>query len=292
MELRLKIPRINDDPSDYDVLFGLWEQLASDETHQTVVLDFAQCDFLRQNGVAFCLGLARLAQSYGKQIAVENLLNENVAINLRKNGFMEALGLPYDRYPSSTAVPVREDVCRNVEPYINYLDKHWLTGRGISLSADLKQIILSTVVEAYTNVFDHARSRIGAFTCGQFYPRLEELALTLVDFGIGIPATVRRRLNQPDLNAETAMRWVFQEGNTTQDGPRGNGLKILKQFVKQNEGSLDIYSENCHARISARGERFTLRGRKFIGTVVQIKLKSDDKFYSLSSEDDSDELFF
>ncbi|MFN7209705.1 MAG: hypothetical protein ACK4P1_04835 [Aggregatilineales bacterium] len=84
MELRLEIPRINDNPSDYDVLFGLWEQLVSDETHQAVVLDFARCDFLRQSGVAFCLGLARLAQSYGKQIAVENLPNGNVAINLRK----------------------------------------------------------------------------------------------------------------------------------------------------------------------------------------------------------------
>lgn len=68
--------------------------------------------------------------------------------------------------------------------------------------------------------------------------------------------------------------------------------KILKQFVKQNEGSLDIYSENCHARIDASGESFTLQRKKFIGTVVQIKLKSNDKFYNLSSEDDSDELFF
>lgn len=293
MELHLQVPRINDYESGYTTLFALWQKLSSSTSEQIIILDLSQCAFLPQNGVAFLLGLARLAQQQGRQIRVIEPESEDVTRNLRKNGFMAALGLPHERL-SSTAVPVREDKHRDEASYIEYLNNYWLTGSRMNLSNQLKDVIISAVIEAYVNVFDHAQSPNGAFTCGQFYPNREEIILTLVDFGIGIPATVRRRLECPDLSAKEAIEWVFQEGRTTQSGPRGNGLKILKEFVKLNKGSLDVYSEDCHACINAQGESFSRQAAKFTGTVVQIMLKSNDMYYHLSSEDESssDELFF
>ncbi|PJF36059.1 MAG: ATP-binding protein [Candidatus Thermofonsia Clade 1 bacterium] len=293
--LVLKIPeKVNDGFYDYARLFKLWQRLNRETEAQEIELDFTDCVFFRQNGVAFVLGLARLAQSKGMQLSVKQPKKQEVWLNLEKNGFAAALGLPHSSL-SSTAVPVREDRSKNEPEFIEYLKNYWLRDERVRLSDALKGVIISTVLEAYVNVFDHARSPIGAFTCGQFYPHLNEIVLTLVDFGIGIPATVRARRGQPDLSAREAMSWVFQDGNTTQAGPRGNGLKILKEFVKLNQGSLDIYSEDCHGCIDKNGENFQTRRANFTGTIVQIRLKSDQACYKLSDEptaDDAEEWFF
>ncbi|MCE7946095.1 MAG: ATP-binding protein [Chloroflexi bacterium CFX4] len=291
--LRLNVPRINDSPDDYAVLFDLWQQVkASQETE--VVFDFATCDFFRQSGVAFIGGLMHWAKSQLKQVTITNLNNENVARNLRKNGFAEAFDLPAEPL-SRTAVPYREDRHKAEESYLIYLSQSWLHPERIYLSQNLRQAILSTVIEAYINVFDHAHSPVGAFTCGQFYPTSKEIMLTLVDFGIGIPATVRKHLRQPALSAEAAIRWVFQEGNSTKARlmARGNGLKILKSFVRLNQGRLEIYSGDGYTRIDQTDEYYTTHATSFTGTVVQIALKSDESYYQLADEDDdAEELFF
>jgi anti-anti-sigma regulatory factor len=291
--LRLNVPRINDSPDDYAVLFELCQQVRTSQETE-VVFDFATCDFFRQSGVAFIGGLVRWARSQGKQVTLTNLNNEHVARNLRKNGFMEAFGLPAEAL-SRTAVPYREDRHKAAEDYLIYLNERWLHSERIHLSQKLRQAILSTVIEAYINVFDHAYSSVGAFTCGQFYSKPKEIMLTLVDFGIGIPATVRRHLRQPSLGVQEALRWVFQEGNSTkaQRMARGNGLKILKSFVSLNQGRLEIYSEDGYARIDQTDEHYTTHAASFTGTVVQIALKSDERYYQLVDEDDdTEELFF
>jgi len=289
--MRLQIPTINDDIGDYQQLFALWSQvMASDDSE--IVYDFSACEFFRQSGAAFMLGLARLAQQRGKQVTVEGL-HEKIEYNMRMNGFLAALGLP--AWPTSrSAIPCREDSHKDAEGYIEYLKRYWLRGDRIRLSDDLKNAIVSAVYEAYVNVFDHARSPIGAVTCGQFYPSQGEIVLTLVDFGVGIPATVRAYRREPALSAEAAIRWAFQEGSTTQQQQiaRGNGLKILKAFIKRNKGALAIYSEDCHAQIDWQGERFTTHAKHFEGTVVQIRLRSSQEFYSALEEDDADEPFF
>jgi anti-anti-sigma regulatory factor len=84
--MRLQIPTINDDIGDYQQLFALWSQvIASDDSE--IVYDFSACRFFRQSGVAFMLGLARLAQQRGKQVTVEGL-HEKIEYNMRMNGFL------------------------------------------------------------------------------------------------------------------------------------------------------------------------------------------------------------
>lgn len=119
--------------------------------------------------------------------------------------------------------------------------------------------------------------------------------MTLVDFGIGIPATVRKHQNRPTLSAEDSLAWAFQDGSTTKPHlmARGNGLKIIKEFVRANQGKLEIYSEHGYACIDENGEQFMQRPTAFHGTIVQVTLKSDEQYYRLVDEsEDEDELYF
>ncbi|MCB2264313.1 MAG: hypothetical protein LGR52_15440 [Candidatus Thiosymbion ectosymbiont of Robbea hypermnestra] len=74
--------------------------------------------------------------------------------------------------------------------------------------------------------------------------------LSVVDFGQGIPAKIRgffQRYIGKDLVARltgaSCLRWAFQAGNTTKVGePGGSGLDLLKEFIRLNQGKLEIYS--------------------------------------------------
>jgi hypothetical protein len=80
--------------------------------------------------------------------------------------------------------------------------------------------------------------------CGQRYPKIKELKLTIVDFGVGIPSNVRlykKHERRPDqLPAPSCMEWAFQNGTSTKQGdtaePRGLGLDLLHDFMRNNGG--------------------------------------------------------
>lgn len=286
---------INDDQRDYDYLNGLCNQL-KDISNADVVFDFTGCGFLRQNAVVILGGMIRLLQKHGNSVAFRlDTIQDRVRVNLEQNGFLFRLGLggtPWD----GNSIPYREDTTMDADGYAEYLSERWLGKGWINVSENLRDHIVMRVIEAYLNVFDHAESPIGVITCGQHYPQREELSITMVDMGVGIPYTVREYLNRPNMSAEAALKWAFEPTKTTKDQnnfARGNGLKLLKSFMEDNHGRLEIYSEAGYACIDDKGNRFDNRQLDFQGTVVQIKLTCDAARYILPEEDDfsSDEWF-
>lgn len=83
------------------------------------------------------------------------------------------------------------------------------------------------------------------------------------------------------------MRWAFTAGNSTSrraSGPRGVGLDLLKEFVRKVQGCLQVFSHDGYARIDADGETYQDLRCSFEGTLVQVRLRCDDKVYQLSNE--------
>ncbi len=287
---------INDSPPDYDYLFALCDQLRGIKSTE-VIFDFTGCGFLRQNAVVLLGALVRLLQQNENKVAFRlGTIVDRVRINLEQNGFLHRLGLGGTPW-NGNSIPFREDVVMVEDDYADFLSEKWL-GRGwINVSANLRDHIVSRVIEAYINVFDHAASPIGVITCGQHYPSWRELRITMVDMGVGIPHNVREYLKQPQMSAADALRWAFEPMKTTKDQDnfaRGNGLKLLKSFMEDNHGKLEIYSETGYVCIDDKGVRFYNRQRSFQGTIVQITLICDAARYTLAEEDDqnSEEWFF
>ncbi|MEK5278740.1 MULTISPECIES: ATP-binding protein [Paenibacillus] len=288
------VPTVNEDSRSYETLFHLWRQFRHSESD--IILNFSYCSFLRQNGVAFIGGLIRLIQSRGFKVDFDlTSLKSGVRTNLEQNGFMSHFNLvPYSPWEGNS-VPYREDTTQVAESYLEYLKNRWL-GRGwLNVSPALKNLIVGNVFEIFINSFDHGHSPVGLITCGQRYPSFSQLKLTLVDFGEGIPNSVRNYKNNENIEASDAMEWAFKRGNSTKiglnDSPRGLGLDLLKSFVKMNEGQLEIFSHEGHAFISEDEEIYDEIDSFFGGTLVNITLKTDESYYCLASEVDNDSLF-
>lgn len=294
---------INDDPADYEYLFSMCNQLRAIK-NTVIVFDFTGCGFLRQNAVVVLGSVIRLLQKNDNEVRFElSTISDSVRSNLLQKGFLHHLGLVETGWnESGTSIPYREDIEIDDDSFTEYLSEKWL-GRGwVDVSSDLRDHIVTCVIEAYVNVFDHAKSPTGIITCGQFYPDkngtrgYKELRITMVDMGVGIPQTVREYLKQPSMTAEKALEWAFEPGKTTKDHnnfARGNGLKLLKSFMEDNHGKLEIYSETGYVCIDDQGTHFESRLSNFQGTIVQITLICDAARYTLPQEDDqnSDEWF-
>jgi hypothetical protein len=290
----IQIPTLNDGPNDFTRLFGIWSE--ANDYFEDIRFDFSHCHFLRPNAVAFLGGLARLIESRMGSATFDwsTLHNTWVRTTIRQNGFVSAFGeasAPWD----GTSIPYREDREFHPDAVANYLADSWL-GKGwvnSHVSEALKNAIVERVLELYVNAFEHSESQIGVFSCGQYFRKLNELHLTLVDFGMGIPANVRgysRRI-RPDLPAEKLMasaclKWAFQSMTTTRPSStsRGVGLDLLKSFIRVNGGTMKVFSNDGYAEITAEREVYGSSSSAFEGSLFHIKLICDEKFYRLASE--------
>lgn len=287
--MQIQVPTINDGLPDFDCLFQLWNQVNDDRLN--ITFTFERCKFLRQNAVAFLGGLARLIEGRGGKVTFDwNSLQGTIKTNLSKNGFMHAFNGGYQPWIGNS-IPYREDYDQTHVP--NYLTEDWL-GRGwITISPDLTTDIVSTVAEIYANAFEHGQSAIGVFSCGQYYPKLKELKLTTIDFGVGIPSNIRFYNQKDNLSASEALGWAFSRGNTTkkENVSRGLGLDLLSEFVIINKGTLEIFSHDGYVLVDTKQKRFEDRRQFFEGTLVNITLKCDESCYTSTSQSDDESPF-
>ncbi|WP_449244053.1 ATP-binding protein [Desulfobacca acetoxidans] len=261
----LPVPTINDHPVDFDQLFHLWNSVNDDNIE--VEFNFTRCRFLRHNAVAFLGGLARLVAYRGGRINFRwNTLDDAIYTNLAQNGFIGCLGGGPNPW-TGNSIPYEEFPVKNKEAITSYLKSKWL-GRGwVNVSQALRDAIVGQVWEIFENAFEHSYSPLGVFCCGQHYPRLSELKLCVADFGVGIPSNVRLFKKREEVSAAAALRWAFQPGTTTKPNGmgKGMGLDLLREFIKVNKGSLEVYSHEGYVSINAarrffRTEPLSLRG--------------------------------
>jgi len=173
---------------------------------------------------------------------------------------------------------------------MDYLTYSWIGKGWVHVSDRLRDAIAGKMWEVYNNAFEHSGTEIGVFSCGQHYWRQNDLILSVVDFGQGIPAKIRNYVGSDpraqSLPADACLRWAFARGNSTCPGDvaRGLGLDLLKEFVRINQGKLEVYSNEGYAIVDNGGVRFENRAILFEGTVVHITLRCDENLYRFSDE--------
>jgi hypothetical protein len=285
--LIIKVPTLNDEESDFIRMFRWLQDAHQDKfAGKLVSFDFSGCDFLRPNAVAFLGGLARFIELHGGRLELDLAsMKEPIKNNLQKNGFINYFDKDSSSsYDMGNTVPYYEYLEPDDNHFLEYLDRHWLGRNWVSVSSELKDKIISTVSEIYLNVFEHSDSNIGMFTCGQYFPNLKQLHLTIVDFGVGIPVKVKSHSQDKAKYSDSeCMEWAFQYGTTTRtNSPGGNGLHLLKNFIISNKGKLSVFSLNGYTCVDASGETHICFEETFLGTFVNISIMCDGKFYDLS----------
>lgn len=263
-------------------------QLAADTeklSASRLEVDLSQCGFFDANMAApLASVLARVADRFN---AVE-IVNVPFGIEqiLRKNRFLASYGYEIVDDVNSTTLPYRHIQLSDEGRFEDYLNGH-LKAKGIPrMSEGLGKRFKQSIFEVFQNAVIHSHSRLGVFVCGQFYPYLQRLDLTIADAGVGIRTNVRRYLGEK-ISSVDAIRWALQEGNTTKTGsqPGGVGLKFLKEFIELNEGKIQIVSRLGFYQFREGKETFQKIAADFPGTTVNIEVNTGDtRAYRLRSE--------
>jgi anti-sigma regulatory factor (Ser/Thr protein kinase) len=283
--IRVHIPTIIDNKSNFQRLFLLQRLVQSHPGD--VVFDFSRCKLLRQNGVAFLGGMARNVQAQQRQAIFDwsTIKSDELRESLKENGFSQAFGF-LDRRPGvSNHIPYREHGPAESNEIVRYLQQQWL-GRGwVNLSNQLRDAIVGRMWELYTNAFEHSKQN-RTFSCGQYYANRQRLKLTIVDFGTGIPQQVRAFFKRPEIRGDSALEWACHVGTTTSPNGagRGLGLDLVREFVRLNEGALQIFSGDGYAVATKDSQRYDVLEVPFSGTLINITFRCDERYYFLTEE--------
>ncbi|MEN6342629.1 MAG: hypothetical protein ABFC89_08730 [Methanospirillum sp.] len=286
---QLHVPRVNDGPDDFDTLFTLHEIVRT--ASEPILLSFEGCDFLRQNAVAFLGGLLATARFAGRTVLLDEAsMTDGVRRNLVKNRFLAEEGRS-DQWYSDNVVPYRQDLLvdwlRRTKLLMQHLSTHLFSKNWILMSRRVEGAVAGAIAELYLNAFEHSRSEIGVFTCGQYYPTIGQAGLAIIDFGVGIPSTVReyharRESKTPTtLSSVEALRWALASGTSTKDDglPRGNGLDFVTEFMRANQGQLDIYTHDAAVRVDRNGLDYRRSTTSFPGVAINLLLQCDGSKY-------------
>ena len=290
------IPQLNDGLDDFNNLFSLWEQVR--KTDGEICLSFNHCRFLRQNAVAFLGGLIASAERMGKNVVPDtDSMRPEVFRHLVHNGFFEAGHASYPLYPESV-VPYRQDSPNDWQTCIKsqlipYLYRHLLEKSWVRMSPRVQSEVVRTIAELYMNAFEHSRSEAGVFSCGQYYPNLSQVGFAIVDFGVGIPATVQayhaqfKEFPHEVASSVDALKWALARGTSTKNRvhARGMGLDFVTEFMRVNHGVLDIYTSDAVVRVDSHGLVYRSITTSFTGTAINLLLQCDgSKYYQFEDE--------
>lgn len=250
-------------------------------------IDCSQLGFCGGNLSAALSVLHRQLSAQGKGL-VFNKMQPGVRSILNDAGLFG----PALQRPRSSVIPLTPFEAGESSRFDLYVRKG-LEGKGLpTMSSGLEQEFFTGIHELFTNFEIHSQSSRGAFACGQLFPQVGRVELSLVDHGIGIPAKIMARGYAP--TPHSAIAWAMTGTNTTREGdvPGGLGLKVLREFIAMNEGELTIASHGGFWKEA--GGRLDMRplAHPFPGTAVTVVVNTkDSRSYRLTKEIKAGDIF-
>ncbi len=192
------------------------------------------------------------------------------------NWFLHGIGIA-DQPESlhSTRIPFQQFKTSEIDRFLDYLEQH-LEGKGLpSLDSTFSLQLLQCLGEVFVNTETHSDSALGVFVCGQHYPAQQRLVLTIADAGVTIPARIAKRFGR-NLSPVHALEWAMTKGHTTKQGtPGGIGLKLLRDFAREQRGEVWIASGRAFWELQSGVEKFSELDDPFPGTVVTLKIPTE-----------------
>lgn len=143
-----------------------------------------------------------------------------------------------------------------------------------AIAKEVLELLFYCLGEIMDNTLTHSGLASG-WVSAQFYPRKEEIMLTICDYGAGIhhSLTSQPGTKYPDLTESEALDLCIKRGVTNGKG-LGFGLFATSQFILKNSGELLLYSGNHY--LTARDGNYDIRtGSYWKGTVVSLKINTN-----------------
>ncbi|MBS5143742.1 MAG: ATP-binding protein [Firmicutes bacterium] len=148
----------------------------------------------------------------------------------------------------------------------------------IKLTEQCHELLFKNIYEVFNNASDHSRSCQGVYACGHWMPTKKQLVFSVYDTGIGIPSLVKEEINE-NMSSHDAINWALQRGNSTKQLihgiPRGLGLSDLYDFIRLNDGALNIFTNDIYFEYKKGNTSYELLSFPIIGTFIGITIKAD-----------------
>jgi hypothetical protein len=290
--VKIALPQIRHEQTGFEALVRLHDQ-TKDCRLVRVEIDMAATDWLDADMcAAFGAILSRLGSSLNT-IELTNIPSQVEKI-LSKNGFLSNYGRAKLPDTWGTTIPYQRFDVKDDRYFAGYIEGEFVNRSEMpKMSAGLIKKFRESVFEIFHNAVYHSRTRLGIFSCGQYFPRKHLLDFSVVDLGVGIRRNVKEHAGL-DLPAEEAIVWATQGRNTTRRGPipGGIGLKLLTEFIKLNEGRVQIVSDTGYWCLQKDQVHTARLGLPFPGTAVSLEINTSDKqSYVLSSELKDSDIF-
>ncbi len=278
--------------SSYRKLIQLYSILDSNE-EQNILLDFTNVTFLSANLLAVlgCCVDSTITKRKHK-IAVSNLHPKIKAV-MRKNGFNRYFTWEdlEDRFHSTMDYAYFKATTAHLVDFEKYLLLNVFSRTDIpTMNLSYKNNIIDNLLEMFNNVIDHANSNY-VYVCGQFFPKSSNLTFTIVDIGKTIYQNVTSYLSKHNFEyPDITLKWAILPGHSTKatEAPGGLGFSTLLEFLRLNNGSFTLISDNEIYEIQPKTknntekERFKKLDLSFPGTIVTVTINLKDKqFYIL-----------
>ena len=290
--MKIRLPEIRHDQAGFEALVRL-----SAKTKECL-FDDIQIDMSWSSwfDADMCAPFGAILYRLTDRLNTIKLVNVPNAVDriLSKNGFLSHYG--GDSLPDTwgTTIPYRRFEAKDDRYFASYIEDEFVRRSEMPrMSVGLVKKFRESVFEIFSNAVIHSQSKLGIFSCGQYFPKRDRLDFAVADLGIGIRRNVLRNAGL-DLKAAEAIAWATVDRNTTKRGkiPGGLGLKLLKEFITLNRGRIQIVSDSGYWAL-VDGEVITTELKSsFPGTVVNIEIDTADKrSYKLSSEISEEEIF-
>jgi len=241
--------RIETNASGHEKLLSFFHKCKKHKA-KPVELDFSGLEWIDANLsavlAAFCYYLKNQNEvtffiPYDQLQGPLNVLTRNGLSSLITDSSLEP-----DDHKLST-IPVCYFNVDEVDSFAKYITYRFLGHRGAkSVQPENKERIKASYFEIFDNAGTHSETRYPVFTCGQFFPRKQEMKFTLVDLGCGFLSKIASYTQGNINNAEEAIKWALQGNTTKQNSPGGTGLSDILKYCAENKGSLHIVTDDCY----------------------------------------------
>ena len=293
MPSRIEIPlsEIRSDVQGFTTLVNLAERVRSGQ-YTTISLNMLNTNWVDANMCAPLGAILYRASRDLNMVHFEHLMGKLKSI-FEKNGFLSFYGHEKKKDTWGTTIQYQRFEPKDDRFFGAYIEQHFKNKAIPDMSEALRKKFWESIFELFSNAVIHSETKLGIFTCGQYFPTKKRIDFAIADLGIGIPQTLinKKRLH---FDAEEAIHWAMQDRNTTKTGsiPGGLGLKLLREFIQLNRGRIQAVSQTGYWEQCADGSVIKKSlPYPFPGTVVNIEINTADRnSYALSTEQ-TEEIF-
>ena len=293
--MKFSLPQIYHNFDGFEVLACLHEQ-TKECIFDDVEIDMGEMKWFDAD---MCAAFGAILYSLGKRLNEVSLIHipQKVKTILSKNGFLSHYGVVKipDRW--ETTIAYQRFNVEDARYFFDYVENKFVHRSEIpGMSAELSKKFCKSIFEIFVNAVLHSHTKLGIFSCGQFFPKRNRLDFTVADLGIGIHQNIKNH-TEFKYPPEEAIVWATKEFNTTKCSnlpgvPGGLGLKILCDFIDLNGGCIRIVSDAGYWRRRNRKIATKPLTYPFPGTVVSVEINTaDEGFYRLASELNPENIF-